>query len=226
MRYPQSEILPSVQNIQGLIYLFNKQALQAQNQFQKSLRGNKDKRFRHFVLFNSAAAYVETQSFSEAGQALDEISPDTLDPATQVKFYYLRAQVKQKLSASLESVQALFVGSPLLVSPDPEHANPNLKLYAAQLETSLKDINDYSILESVFRQNQSSLIVGHLLVRLAQISLETADPGLADLHLKKLQSVDPVLAQTAPVKEAQLASPKQYLYPDEALGCSFPSAEN
>ncbi len=208
-RYPQSGVLPQLNNIQGLIHLFNKQPMKAQHLFNKALQSNKDRRFRQFVLFNLGAALVETQSYVEALKALDEINPEVLDGATQIKFYYLRGLLKQRLNSPNEAILALLLGSRLLPPWDPanppteETKAPNQKLYEAEAELSLRQISDYSTLESFYRDNQSSTLAPQLLGRLAKVATETNRAAMAEVYVKTLLSQYPDTPQATQARELE-----------------------
>ena len=186
--YPQSKILSAVHNVRGLVYLLQHQTLQAQHYFKRALT-SPDHRFRQFVLYNYAASLVETQNYIEALASLDEINPELLDPATRVKFHYLRAQLKTNTGAPLDAVRDLLIGFPLIPPQSAvTQAAPESQavLYQKQLEMSVKAVKDYNSLEVLLREHPNHALSPFVLYRMAETASETGRSGLAEAHLRTI----------------------------------------
>jgi len=187
-RYPQSKLLSAVHNVLGLVYLLQHQTLQAQHYFKRAL-ASPDHRFKQFVLYNYAASLVDTQNFIESLGALDEINPELLDPATRVKFHYLRSQLKVKTGSPLEAVRDLLIGYPLIPLPTGAAQQPQdsqAVLYQKQLEMSVKEVKDYTSLEVLLREHPNHALTPYLLYRMAETAADTGRSGLAEAHLRSI----------------------------------------
>lgn len=214
--YSQSSFISQALNIHGLILLADRMPLQAQHQFKQALQSNTDRKFRYYLLYNSAAALAETESYADALSSLSEIQPEALDTTTRIKIHYLKAQLLHRRGASLAATRELIQGIQQIQNPN----DPNIGLYQTQMDASLAKVDDYAALEALSRDNKSDLLAPALLLRLAAVAAKVR-PALAEAHIRTLQSKYPDSSQAHQAKEI-LRSTQKVEVSGRAIGVLLP----
>src|SRR6202034_3944626 len=98
-KYPQSPLLPSLENIQGLIFLKIKNPAEAANHFKNAIDPNPTfPKYNQFIFYNLATAEYEAGQLENASQSLLKINLEDLDAETRTKVIRLKATLTDKKS--------------------------------------------------------------------------------------------------------------------------------
>lgn len=178
-RYPKGSKLAQVQNLHGLIYLKNKNTTQAIERFSLASKNAKDPSFKQHALYNLATAQYEAKQFPASESTLNQINPNELTTKTLVKYYYFKALFDQKNGQHKSASERMFLAAPNLETAQGKEA------YRKLLSTSLSQINDMTVLEALYLQNQTNPFADILLLRLGKKSIEQGQRSSAEKYLQE-----------------------------------------
>ncbi len=183
-KHPRSTLVPSVENLFGLLLLRTKKPLQAIPHFKKAIEGSSSKpNFSQYVYFNLATAEFEANRPENALEVIQQIKPDDLDKTNKIKVYHLKANIYSKKSLFLEASQQLLAGGRLL--SDPESLEMR-KLFGQRLDQELDKIKDQSSLQTLLRDYEDSAIADVLLFRLGSLEMSMGNSLDGEIHLRNL----------------------------------------
>lgn len=197
--HPHGVLLPSVENLYGLLLLKNKKAVEAIDHFNQAIQLNpKNEQFNQYVLYNLATAQYEAEQIDAAQQTAANIQADKLDKANRLKLFYLKASIYQKKSLPLEASRQLLTAGLLLSSGELQE---NRKLFNKLLDQSLQAINDLEALQRLYQEFEDSPIVDSLLFRLGSQEMALGNTGTGEAHFKLLNTRFPQNPYYAQVNE-------------------------
>jgi branched-chain amino acid transport system substrate-binding protein len=182
-KYPRSEQMSHVLNLNGLAYLLTKRPLQASVQFKKSIGISTDNEFKQFVLFNLAVTQFELGNNEETQQTLSEIRPEGLDTDTKIKFYSLRAKLFDKLALPLEAAREILTLSKI-IDENELRSGP----YTSQLEQYLRTQTEMSAVEALYKEYEDAPLADVVLFRLGTQAYGSGQVAVAETRLRELVS--------------------------------------
>ncbi len=181
--YPQSSLIPSVENIRGLIFLKQKRASQAIQAFNRALEASSNQSFRQYILYNLASAQLEGRAFSEADETLHQVHPELLDQTNRLKLITLQVAVYEKMNQPLEAVRFLSG----LAKNKSESENQELNQLLSKLfKQSVQWISDPASLDKLLQDSENQPLADVILLRLATLEVASGATASAATHLKKI----------------------------------------
>ncbi len=182
--FPQSAHLPSVENFHGLIFLQKKAPAEAALYFKKAiLHSTSQKIFREYILYNLASAQFNSNQLDQAQETLAEINPLALDAGNRLKIFYLKANIYEKKSLPLEAIRELLSAIQSITESD---FLENKKTFSSLLNQSLQNINEVSMLESLYGKYKNSPVADAFLFRLATQEMMRGNIGNSENLFKTL----------------------------------------
>lgn len=137
--FPQSTLIPSVQNVQGLLWIKQKRPLDAIDQFKKAVAGQpKQTKYNQYILYNLATAQYEAGQFQEAHQTAQILKLDLLDSDTRFKALHLKASIALKASPP-DKTKPLSPPPPLVPNPAAPPLDAAVSIPAGMAPTSVEE---------------------------------------------------------------------------------------
>ncbi len=182
--YPNSQFIPSVENIYGLLLLQTKKPAEAALHFRKATTLNsKHPSFVNSVYFNLATAELEANEIQNAEATTQKINLQELNLANRIKVYYLKANLFDKKGLPLETCRQLLTGAKIL--PDPDSQNTK-KLFAQRLDQELEKLIPIQAVENLLQEFNDSPLADSLLFKLGTTKLPLGHTGNEETYLRTL----------------------------------------
>jgi ABC-type branched-subunit amino acid transport system substrate-binding protein len=219
-QHPHSSLLPSVENIYGLLLLRGKKPTQAILHFKKAIRLNpRNQTFNQYILYNLAMAQFDANQIEEARETTSDINLELLDKTNRIKIYYLKANIFEKKSLPIEASRQLLSAGRLFTEID---TYDNRKIFNKLLDQSLQSISDLASLEKLYQEFEDSTVADSLLFRLGSQEIALGNAGNGELHLKTLMSRFPHSAYFAQANELLNHSQDQVAVDSRSIGILLP----
>lgn len=179
-KYPQSELISQVYNLEGLSHLLARRFNQAATLFKQAVRSNKNAAYKPYLLYNLASAQTEVGDFPSAQQTLALVTPESVNTEHQLKVKLLRGRIYEKQQQWDSALQELIQADQAYYN---NQTSPVLDRASEQL---LEQINDPAPLNKALATYPQSRIGDSILFRLATIQEEAGKLPEADQSLRNL----------------------------------------
>lgn len=184
--YPESTLLPLIENLRGLILLRKKLSTQAAYHFKRAIDLNPSHPdFNQYISYNLATAQFESNQIDDAQHTLNTIELALLDKNNRLKVHYLKATLYQKKSLPFEAIRQLLVAGKLLSEID----SPESKVALERLlNQSLQAVSELPTLEKIYQEFEDAPGADAILFRIASQEMTSGTFGSSEIHLKKLMA--------------------------------------
>lgn len=223
-KYPQSALTSQIENLHGLCFLLTKKPAQAVPHFNRALEESQgNPATAQYLRYNLADALFESDQVDEAQKVATGILAEGMDKDNRTKVLYLRSRIAStKGQYALAAREALAAGK--LITPDASSrsgaSRETRNAIAAQLDTSLKSLNEVPALEDLYKSYEDSPLADSVLFRLGSVEMASGAPGAREngtVHLKLLQSRFPESSYYAQASELLHGAPAAPATPEGAL---------
>ncbi len=187
-RFPQSGAISRTENIRGLILLARKQYPASIQAFRTSLARSTQEDFSDFVEYNLGSVYYENKQYDAAEQVLRQVRPSSLNIATRVKFHHLRSLVTARLGQNKEAAEEILAGSYFYQQLGPLHRTqvPQAGVLEKHLSLCLSRIQDFSQLEDLYRQYETSPLADYVLFEIGMRAKKSGQAGTAESAFRRI----------------------------------------
>ncbi len=186
---PKSSYLASVENLRGLALLLTKRPAQAIPAFKRALSvAGANRTFRQYVLYNLAKAQFDAGQLEEAEVSASQIPSDTLDRENRLKLHYLKSKIYSRRQLHLEAIREILTASRLLTDVQIEGTREATNSFVALLNASLEQVGAPDVLESLYKEFESSPLADLVLFRMAQTEIAMGNRTQAEFHLRTLMN--------------------------------------
>lgn len=221
--YPQSKILPSIENLHGMTYLLMKQPQLAVDHFKKAVVLSQGQgSFGQYVDYNLATAQFEAGQLDDAQDTLSDIHPEILDRENRIKFHYLRARVYERRLLPAESARECLTGSRLFTTIEAQNNRTSSSSLAGILDASLAELTQTSAVEDLYKSFEDSPIADLALFRLASLQFKQGDRSKALDNFKLLISKFPNSPKSSVANGFLLAEQNTGIVDKGAIGVLLP----
>jgi ABC-type branched-subunit amino acid transport system substrate-binding protein len=186
--YPRSSLTPSVENIKGLLYLKEKRPSQAMTCFTRALELSSNQTFNQYILYNLAAAQLESHLTEDAEESIRQIHPELLDQANQFKLTTLQVAIFDKKNQPLEAARFLLgTGKQLSAGDLGDHGKALSKILTQKLQA----ITDISTVRKLLEEYDGNPFLDALLLQVGSQELTIGNREAGLVELKKLVTLFP-----------------------------------
>lgn len=220
LRHPKSSLLPSVENLLGLVLYRSKRPAPAIEHFKKALELNPSNvDFNQYILYNLASAQLDAHLTDDAQKTANQIRPEALDKSNRLKLYFLKANLNLKKSLPLEAARQALSAGRLLTETD---LRENRKALDRLLEESLQMIGDIPLLEKLYQEFEDSPVADVLLFRLGSQEMLIGNRGNGEVHLRILLTRFPQSSYYAQATELLKGNQTRVAVDSRSIGVLLP----
>lgn len=194
-KFPTSPLLPQAKNLQGLLLVLSKKSSEAIGPFKVAIEGSKNEAFNQAVGYNLATAYYESGQPGDAIPILEGLKLDLLDAENRLKALTLRARTHQRLEHWGEAARDQLEAARLQENPEQK------KALVTSLDQALQKVQDPALLIQLADDHSDTAGADLVLLRLANIHLQSGKSPEAEGTLKRLLSAFPDSSRTADAQE-------------------------
>ncbi len=188
-KHSKSTYVASVENLRGLALLLTRRAPQAIPAFKRALAAaGSNRTFRLYVQYNLAKAQFDAGQLEDAEISTSQISIESLDRENRLKLHYLKSKIYSRRQLHLEGIREILTASRLLTDVQIEGTREATNSFVALLNTSLEQVNAPDVLESLYKEFDTSPLADLILYRLAQTEIASGNRSQAEFHLRTLMS--------------------------------------
>ncbi len=188
-KHPKSAYAANIDNLRGLALLLTRRPTLAIPAFKRALQAQGTSRtFKQYVLYNLAKAQFDAGLHEEAEISASQIPGESLDRENRLKLHYLKSKIYSRRQLHLEAIREILTASRLLTDVQIEGTREATHSFVGLLSQSLDQVGAPDILESLYREFESSPLADLVLYRIAQSEIAMGNRAQAEFHLRTLMN--------------------------------------